>query len=165
MEDKEKMWDGCCPRLGVAIFIPAIRDWGNPRIMSSSSSIHSVLLSTIMSNFHDFLVERAMFPFPVPDENKSTGHIEIHVTDVERLDAKWKATHAVRDDTLVPKLCHALQDILRDMELSAVAENHLLGLFSSQLEVNRFSGRTDSRWLVNPHEVHVRISSQPSNSS
>ena len=85
-----------------------------------------------MSNFHDFLVERAMFPLPVPDETKFTGHIEIHAADVERLDAKWKATHAVRDNTvntLVLKLCHALQDILEDMELSAVAEIISSGFF------------------------------------
>ena len=121
-----------------------------------------------MSNFHHFLVEHAMFPSPVTDETKSRGTTEISKLDVGNLETKWKATHAMKDDSLIPKLCQALQDILGDMELSAVAENHLRGLFSPQLELHKATGTTEDRWLENPNETHVRfprISLPPSNSS
>jgi hypothetical protein len=76
MEDKEKKWDEVgwmsdgCPQ-------SSNLHSGNPRLEKPADYVIILLLSTIMSNFQDFLVECAMFPFPVPDETKSTGHIEI----------------------------------------------------------------------------------------
>ena len=52
------------------------------------------------------------------------------------LEREWKAVHAVRDDTLVQKLCQALEDILGATALAAGAENYLLASFSPQLQVD-----------------------------
>ena len=52
------------------------------------------------------------------------------------LEREWNAGHAVRDDTLVQKLCHALEDILEDTFLEASAEKYLLTSFPPRLEVN-----------------------------
>ena len=83
-----------------------------------------------MSNFHNFLVEHAKFPFHKPDEARSTGSNDISEIEVRLLETKWKAKHVVRDDTLVQNLCDVLQDILRDIVLSVGAENHPRGFFT-----------------------------------
>jgi hypothetical protein len=117
-----------------------------------------------MSNFHDFLVEHAMFPFPELDVTRSVGSTDISELEVGRLGKGWKAEHAVRDDTLCQKLCHVLQDILRDMVLPAEDEYNLLPFFSPRLGVTS-KGNIKGEWLKNPHEARVSISSRPSNSS
>jgi hypothetical protein len=108
-----------------------------------------------MSNFHKFLVEHAMFPFPetVPLNSSSTD------TSVSELEAGiikkgWKAEHAVRDDALVQKLCDILQEILVDMVLPPGAEDHLLSCFSPKLGVT-YSGRVHRDWLKNQIEADV----------
>jgi hypothetical protein len=107
-----------------------------------------------MSNFHDFLVKHAMFPFPEPDDTKSVVSTDISELEVGLLGKGWKAGHAVRDDTLVQKLCDVLQDILGDTALPPGAENHLLSFFSPKLGVT-FAGEVEDEWLMNPNEAHV----------
>jgi len=82
-----------------------------------------------MSKWHDFLLEYAKFPFPHPDEDISAGTTDISQIEVGWLRREWKANHAVRDDTLVQKLCHTLKDILGETLLAADAESYLLASF------------------------------------
>jgi hypothetical protein len=110
-----------------------------------------------MSNFHDFLVEQALFPFPEPDEARSICCTDISEIEVGLLETEWKAKHAVRDDTLVQKLCDVLKKILGDRVLPA-DDNFLLAAFSPKLEVDEIPGRPgmlDLAWLKNPNEAHV----------
>jgi hypothetical protein len=108
-----------------------------------------------MSSFHDFLVEHAKFPFPEPDVTKTVGSTDISVIEVGRLGKRWKAGHAVRDDTLAQKLCDVLQDILGDMVLPAEDENDLLPFFSPRLGVSH--GMIMGDWMDNPNKSHVSI--------
>ncbi|KIL63570.1 hypothetical protein M378DRAFT_24959 [Amanita muscaria Koide BX008] len=71
------------------------------------------------------------------------------------LEQEWKAGHAVRDDSLVQKLCHSLKNILGDTLLAAGSENYLLASFSPQLQVSK-SGRKDRAWDMNPNEAKSR---------
>ncbi|KIM44998.1 hypothetical protein M413DRAFT_17851 [Hebeloma cylindrosporum] len=82
---------------------------------------------------HDFLVEHAKFPFPHPNEDRTAGTNDIFQFEVAVLEREWKARHAVRDNTLVQKLCQALEDILGTIPLAAGAENYLLASFLPQL--------------------------------
>ena len=105
---------------------------------------------------HDFLVEHAKFPFPLPNEDRTAGTTDISLFEVGLLEGKWKAEHAVRDDTLVQKLCQTLKDILGDTSLAAGAESYLLASFSPQLEVDE-RGREIRAWKRNLSEVQVGI--------
>ena len=67
-----------------------------------------------MSNFHNFLVEHAMLPFPELVEVGSINSTNISLVDVRLINAKWKAKHVVRDDNLNQKLCSVLWDIHGD---------------------------------------------------
>ena len=109
------------------------------------------------SNLHDFLVERAKFPFPPLDNHLSTSTTDISVLEVDLLEPEWKAKLAVRDDTLVQKLCRALKDIFGDTPLAEGAENHLLATFSPRIQVNE-RGSEDRDWSTNTSEVHVSVS-------
>ena len=102
---------------------------------------------------HDFLVEHAMFPFPRPIEDQTTDTTDVSQFEVGLLEIEWKAGHAVRDDSLVRKLCQALEDILGDIPLAAGVENHLLSSFSLKLQVDE-SGK---EWDMNPSEAQVSI--------
>ena len=62
----------------------------------------------------------------------------------------------MRDDSLVQKLCHALEDILGDILLAAGAENYLLTSFSPQLQVDE-RGRENEEWDMNLSEAQVSI--------
>ena len=105
---------------------------------------------------HDFLLEHAMFPFPHPNEDRTAGITDVSQFEVGMLEKEWKAVHAVRDDTLVQKLCQALEDILGATPLEAGAENYLLASFSPQLQVDE-RGRENEEWDMNPSEVQVSI--------
>ena len=105
---------------------------------------------------HDFLLEHAMFPFPHPNEDRTAGITDVSQFEVGMLERVWKAVHAVRDDTLVQKLCQALEDILGATALAAGAENYLLASFSPQLQVDE-RGRENEEWNMNPSEVQVSI--------
>ena len=59
-------------------------------------------------------MEHAKFPFPLLNEDLSSNTTDISTLDVGSLEIKWKAKLAVRDDTLVQKLCDALKKILGD---------------------------------------------------
>jgi hypothetical protein len=105
---------------------------------------------------HDFLVEHAMFPFPHPSEGRTAGTTEVSQFEVGMLKREWKAGHAVRDDTLVQKLCQALEDILGDTPLASGAEDYLLASFSPQLQFDWWGGK-DAEWDMNPSEAQVSI--------
>lgn len=100
-------------------------------------------------------MEHALFPFPTPDETKSVGSTDITEIEAGLLKIEWKANHAVRDDTLVQKLCNALQDILKDKYLPADAEKYLLASFSPKLQVNEYTGMFKRDWLTNRNEAYV----------
>ena len=108
-----------------------------------------------------------MFPFPEPDETRSLDSPSLSYVEIGMLEKAWKANHAVRDDTLIQKLCDTLQDILGDKVLSEHSRNTLLAKFSPRLELDEFDFGTafDGDWLENPNEVHVSFSSWPSYSS
>jgi hypothetical protein len=115
-----------------------------------------------MSNLHDFLEQRAKFPFPDTGAIRSAGTTDI--SDFSLLEEQWKAQHAVRDENLVQKLCFTLKNILGDASLSVDAENYLLGSFSRQIEFDGL-GRRDPDWLTNPSEVRVSFSNNSGFSS
>ena len=117
-----------------------------------------------MKKLHDFLVEHAKFPFPQPDENRSVGATDISLFEVGLLESRWKAKHAVRDNTLVQKLCQALKDILGNTKISAAAERGLLESFSLRLQLDSF-GRERRVWLTNPIEAQVNIYCKPNSRS
>ena len=110
-----------------------------------------------MSKLHDFLVEHAKFPFPPHSGKLSSGSTDISTLDVDLLETEWKAKLAVRDDTLVQKLCRALEDILGDAPLAEGAENYLLASFSPRIQVDEL-GREDRDWSSNSSEPHVSVS-------
>jgi hypothetical protein len=103
---------------------------------------------------YDFLVANAKFPFPHPDEGRSAGTTDISAFEVGLLKKEWRAVHAIRDDTLVQKLCGALKNILGDTPLAAGAEDYLLASFSPQLQVDG-RGRQNAEWNTNPSEAQV----------
>ena len=105
---------------------------------------------------HDFLVARAIFPFPHPNEDRTVGITDVSQFEVALLERVWKAGHAVRDDALVQKLCQALEDILGDTPLAAGAEDYLLASFSPQLQVDEL-GTEDEEWDTNPSEAQVSL--------
>ena len=109
---------------------------------------------TTMSKWHDFLLEHAKFPFPHPVEDRSVGTTDISQIEVGLLSREWKANHAVRDDTLVQKLCHTLKDILGETILAAHAESYLLASFWPRIQVDE-RGHPDEKWSTNPSEAHV----------
>ena len=104
---------------------------------------------------HDFLVESAMFPFPQPTEDRTADTTDVSQFEVGMLEREWKAGHAVPDDTLVQKLCDALEGILGDTPLKADDENFLLRSFSPRLQFDH--GLEDEEWDMNPSEVQVSI--------
>ena len=110
-----------------------------------------------MPKLHDFLVEHAKFPFPPLNERISSSTTDISTLDANFLKTDWKATLAVRDDTLVQKLCDTLEDILGDAPLAEDDEAYLLVSFSPRIQ---FYGREleDKDWSRNPNEAHVSVS-------
>ncbi|KAF8339291.1 hypothetical protein F5887DRAFT_1062844 [Amanita rubescens] len=111
-----------------------------------------------MSNLHDFLVEHATFPSPQQaNEGLSAGTTDIiSPLEVSLLEREWKANHAVRDNTLVQKLCNTLENILGDTLLAADVENQLLSRFSPRIQFGAL-GRQDPDWRTNPSECHSRV--------
>ncbi|KIM76170.1 hypothetical protein PILCRDRAFT_98772 [Piloderma croceum F 1598] len=99
-----------------------------------------------MSNLHDFLEQRAKFPFPAIGDIRSAG--TTNISHFHLLEGQWKAQHAVQDETLVEKLCLTLKNILAETPLTVDTENYLLGSFSPHIELNQLGGR-DPDWLMN----------------
>ena len=110
-----------------------------------------------MVTLHDFVVEHAEFPFPIPDELRTAGTTDVSQFEVGLLEREWKATHAVRDDNLFAKLCNALGNILGDRLLAVDSENYLLASFSPRIQVDE-RGREEQEWLENPSESQVSAS-------
>jgi hypothetical protein len=107
-----------------------------------------------MLKLHDFLVEHAKFPFPALHECLSSSTTDISTLDVDFLETEWKAKLAVRDNTLVQKLCDALEGILGDAPLAEGAEDYLLGSFSPRIQFDERGGE-DGDWSTNSSEAHV----------
>ena len=107
-----------------------------------------------MANFHDFLVEHAKFPFPLPDELQSASATDISIFEAGLIPNEWRAEYAIRDNDLVQKLCDSLKNPLGDTVLSAEIERGLLTKFSPQLEYDDMFGQ-DETWLTNPSEARV----------
>jgi len=110
-----------------------------------------------MSTLHDFLVEHAKFPFPPLSADLSSSTTDISAIDVNLLEIEWKAKLAVRDDTLVQKLCDTLQDILEDALLTESGKDYLLASFLPRIQIDE-RGREDEDWSNNPNEAHVSVS-------
>jgi hypothetical protein len=109
-----------------------------------------------MLKLHYFLVEYAKFPFPHPVEHRSADTTDISEVEVGLLKKEWKANYVVRDDTLVQKLCHTLENILGDTLLAVGAENYLLAHFSPKIQFDERGGE-DEDWATNPSEAQVCI--------
>jgi hypothetical protein len=107
-----------------------------------------------MSKWHDFLVEHARFPFLHPDELRSTGTTDVSELEAVLLKREWKAKYAVRDNTLVHKLCDTLEKILGDTTLPADSKNNLLTRFSPKLQFDE-GGIEDPVWETNTSEATV----------
>ena len=91
-----------------------------------------------------------MFPFPQPNEDRSAGTTtNVSQLEVGMLEREWNAGHAVRDDTLVQKLCQALKDILGPTPLEADAEHYLLARLSPLLQADEL-GIVNEEWDMNP---------------
>jgi hypothetical protein len=114
-----------------------------------------------MAKFHDFLVEHARFPFPLPDELQTTDTTDVSDFEVGLLESVWKAKYAVRDDALLQNLCDSLQNILGDTALSVDSEKYLLANFSPRLESDEYG--EDEEWLTNPSKVQVSFQKIPCN--
>jgi hypothetical protein len=112
---------------------------------------------------HDFLVEHAKFPFPDPVDDRTVGTTDISEFEVGLLKREWKTVRAVRDDTLVQKLCRALNNILEDTPLVADAEDFLLASFVPRLQFER--GRENREWKRNSSKAHVSFERLNSGSS
>jgi hypothetical protein len=110
-----------------------------------------------MSNLHDFLVDHAKFPFPQPDHNQSADTTDISLVEVALLEKEWKPNHAVRDNSLVQKLCTTLKNILgNNTLLEPDDERYLLAQFSPQIQFSPF-GFAYSDWKQNPSEAFVSV--------
>jgi hypothetical protein len=114
-----------------------------------------------MAKIHDFLVEHAKFPFPLPDESRTVDTTDVSDLEVGLLEREWKAKYAFRDDALVRKLCDSLKNILGDTILSADSERVLLGMFLPQLESDELGEQEE--WLTNPSEVQASFQKIPCN--
>jgi hypothetical protein len=84
------------------------------------------------------------------------GTTDISAFEVSLLEREWKAEDAVRDDTLVQKLCRTLKTILGDTPVVAGDERYLLSHFSPLLQVDE-DGFENRVWAQNSSEAHVRF--------
>ena len=108
-----------------------------------------------MSNLHDFLVEHAISNHQ-PDEDQSVETTDISLIEVGLLEKEWKANHAVRDNTLIHKLCSTLKNILGDTLFEPDDENQLLSRFSPRIQLGA-RGQEDLNWRRNSREIWVSV--------
>jgi hypothetical protein len=125
-------------------------------MVSKAASLTHRLPASSCPTCIDFLAEHAKFPFPQPNEGPSAGTTDISLIEFPLLEREWKANHAVRDNTLVQKLCNTLGNILGDTLLAVDAENQLLSRFSPRIQLTA-RGREDLDWRRNPSESHVSL--------
>ncbi|KIL54825.1 hypothetical protein M378DRAFT_91869 [Amanita muscaria Koide BX008] len=104
---------------------------------------------------HDFLLEHAKFPFPHPDELLTADATDISEIEIGLLEREWKAKHAVRDDSLIQKLCRSLEKTLGDTPLTAGSEDYFLESFWPLLQVDQ-SGTRNREWNKNASKAHTR---------
>ena len=95
--------------------------------------------------------------FPALDGHLSSSTADISTVDADSLETEWKAKLAVRDDTLVEKLCDVLKCILGDAPLAEGAKDYLLASFSPKIQFDEL-GTEDEDWFTNPNEAHVSVS-------
>jgi hypothetical protein len=111
--------------------------------------------------YNDFLTVHAKFPFPTttgtPTEpvSRSIYTSDISVHDVELLEDKWRATHAIRDPDLFEKLCNILPAVLGTKLLDDVQQQRLLATFSPEIELMVENGKQDPLWVQNGNEKDV----------
>ncbi len=119
----------------------------------------STLLVTPMTTWREFLVKHAKFPFPQPVEDRSFDITDISNLEVGLLAREWRAQYAVRDETLVQKLCQSLENTLGDTLLPDDSEDQFLSLFGRRLQFRTFGMREveDRDWSTNGSERQVRI--------
>jgi len=108
-----------------------------------------------MTTWRGFLVEHAKFPFPHPVEDGYVGTADLSQFDVGLLNGPWRAQRAVRDETLVQKLCETLDNILQDTPLPANSEDQLLYMFGHHLQFP--FDVEDPGWSRNGNGSQVRI--------
>ena len=113
----------------------------------------------IMTTWREFLVEHAKFPYPQLVEGGSVGTADISDIELGLLAREWKAQYAVRDETLIQKLCQTLENILGDTLLPDDSEDQLLSMFGRHLQFSAFGMREveDRKWATNGSESQVRI--------
>jgi hypothetical protein len=109
-------------------------------------------------SWHHFLLKYAQFPFPEPEEGtESTSAIDISQIEIGLLRREWRANRAVRDNTLIQKLCDALQNILGEAVLSENAEKFILANLLPRIlveSVDEFDYQ-DEKWSCNSSEAEV----------
>jgi hypothetical protein len=110
--------------------------------------------------YHDFLVERAKFPFPDCPIGASASSTRLSEVDVGCLNAEWKALHAVRDNDLANKLCDTLRTTLGEMAVTEATRNILLRCFLPTLAVSE-QGMVVQAWSNNPSEAKVSVIQLP----
>jgi hypothetical protein len=91
--------------------------------------------------WREFLVEHAKFPSPHPVEDGSVSTTDVSDVEVGLLEREWKAQYAVRDETLVQKHCHTLENILGDTPLPDDSEGQLLLSFGRCLQFRTIGRR------------------------
>ena len=102
-----------------------------------------------------WLAECVTFPFPTPAGGGYSSTTDISQLEVAQLKSNWKAQYAVRDDTLVQKLCHTLDNILGDTILPCDPEELLL-IFGHHLQFRYGSQELeDLEWSTNTNEAKV----------
>ncbi|KAI9464522.1 hypothetical protein BJY52DRAFT_1145192 [Lactarius psammicola] len=111
-----------------------------------------------MTTWREFLVEHAKFPFPRLVEDRSVDITDISNLEVGLLAREWKAQYAVRDETLVQKLCQTLENILGDTVLPDDFEDLLLSMFGRRLQFFHCGTREveDRDWSSNGSERQSR---------
>lgn len=106
----------------------------------------------------DFLVEHAKFPFPLLAEGGSFDITDISHLDVGLLTQEWKTQEAVRDETLILRLCKTLEDIIGDTPLPDGTEDPLRSILGITFNSLAFSiEHEDLDWFTNESERQVRI--------
>lgn len=112
-----------------------------------------------MMKWQDFLFEHAKFPFPNTVESISDSSDDISKLEIGLLEEEWKAKYAMRDVTLVEKLCQTLEKILGDT-LIEDPQDTLLSMFGPRLGFTRLGQveRAKAKWSHNNSEAEVQKS-------
>lgn len=112
-----------------------------------------------MTTWQEFLVEHAKFPFPAPVENGTVTTTDVSDLQIGLLTQEWRAQYAVRDETLVQKLCQTFKEIIGDALIPDGSEDQLLSKFGKHLQFETYGTRVVEyrEWCENENESDVRI--------